>query len=724
MNPFADLVPTQKQNSASNLGGNPFADLTPGYQAPAVSSTPTETPEKNGSKVGNLFKGIVSAPATILARPAQAIQATGQYIQDRPKIKEYERAVNEITVDNERLTQELRNARAQGLDTTAIVDRIKMNNTRLTSLNSAISPTLDRKPTLFQGSDIVAPIPENMADVKKDVGRAIQTVALGTGASIAGGAAFGLGASLEEGNDLFSVDTLINTALGGAGGKALDWVGKPLLNAAGKVVGTITPQVLKDVAAKGAGALQKFAEENQLLGGIAKPLSEKISTGFQAVDDKANSLFKGANVKGKIKDVISEQYPGLSKEARTNHFLEVNRKNILQPTTEASPAYAKASRIAKDAERRGINLGEVIDDTRTFDHQIKDKKIYSTLDHADELENQTKSFGSVIREAFKEAEPGVQRVAVSDIRNAMLKKIDDIPPSQVTPEERVMMRKQIEKRYGDNSAAAREYPNGYSLTDLYDNRIISQTRGKYREGGIMSDAVNAERSRYEGQVFNEIMDAIVPEEMGLQAVRREMEKRFVLADYLRSLNGKKVPTTIVGKAANLFGRAVGGIAGSKFAGGYGALLGSRFGDVFFDFLENAPNPVRKKILESLNKESPVAYKQLIEYIKKSGKERLMRVALPSPGTSSFKEPTKPIFVSPKGKAGENFQEVVDITATEGRNVKAPKNTQTKAQLRKIREFIESNRPYASEAEMPVIKSPKRTPKRLNDVYKDLPTINF
>src|SRR3990167_5037432 len=75
----------------------------------------------------------------------------------------------------------------------------------------------------------VAPIPKNFADVKKDVGRGVQTVAFGLPGLASGGAAFGIGASLEQGNDLFSTETAFQTALGVGGAKVLGFVGKPLL---------------------------------------------------------------------------------------------------------------------------------------------------------------------------------------------------------------------------------------------------------------------------------------------------------------------------------------------------------------------------------------------------------------------------------------------------------------------------------------------------------------
>lgn len=69
--------------------------------------------------------------------------------------------------------------------------------------------------------DWVAPTPQNAGDVKKDVGRAIETAALAIPGStavktIAGGATFGVGSSLEQGNDLVSAETGKQALIGGS----------------------------------------------------------------------------------------------------------------------------------------------------------------------------------------------------------------------------------------------------------------------------------------------------------------------------------------------------------------------------------------------------------------------------------------------------------------------------------------------------------------------------
>lgn len=201
-----------------------------------ASVQPQEPAIETQSEKKGILKSLISAPATILARPIQlGAELLGASSQK----------VNEVT---KKLT-----------------------------------------------GDIVAPVPESGADVKKDAGRVAQTVALGLN-PVAGGALFGAGHSVEQGNDLLSAQTAFETVLGGAGGKLLETIGKPIFNTAGKVVGKITPQFLKDLAGQGGEAIAKFASEHDILPENASNLVNKTA-------DKINNLADAPfNAMGGVKD--------------------------------------------------------------------------------------------------------------------------------------------------------------------------------------------------------------------------------------------------------------------------------------------------------------------------------------------------------------------------------------------------------------------------------------
>ena len=155
-----------------------------GGSSNAVNGTPYVPQERDsGSFLGEMVKGLVSAPLTMLARP---IQLAAEAIMPG--------------------------------DNTEAIDRFSREKL----------------------GGFVAPVPQGASDVIKDVGRAGQTVALGLtapGTVLSAGAGFGLGTSLEQqGADVFSKEGItkaaFDTATGMASGKFLDVVGRPLFSGA------------------------------------------------------------------------------------------------------------------------------------------------------------------------------------------------------------------------------------------------------------------------------------------------------------------------------------------------------------------------------------------------------------------------------------------------------------------------------------------------------------
>lgn len=644
----------------------------------------TAIPKQGGNDLVNFVKGLVEAPATIIARPFQAAADFGDYLGTK------------IEADK---------AQSQG------------NTAAASAILAADQKREEKAQTESSFGGLVAPIPKNAADVQKDVGRAAQTIALGTGAPIAGGALFGAGASLEQGNDLLSAQTAIDTVLGAAGGKVLDWVGKPILNAAGKVVGAITPKIIKDVAAGGADAITKFAADNKLLGGIAAKPSAFLAKGLQGVDDKIGA---GATaLKTGTGKVLKEQFPGLNP---TDHYIAVNERDIRQPTTTNKPAHAKATAIYNDAKAKGIDLDKVATEQGVYHHDIAEGKTYNTEDTVDQLRDRVYSAGSEkARPAIKIASYETPRVPNDEVHAALRDKVHDLPAANADSEQKQAMLKAIDRRYGRTSAAAKAHPNGYDLTDLHDNRIRAGKNGKYIEG--VSDApttFNAKLSRLEENVFKTTFDRAAPAELKIGDFRRESQKILTLADYLEKLHRKAVPEGVTKKAVRLFGRGLGGVVGSKVGGFPGFLVGSRGGDMLFSTFEEFPNPIKTKILNSLQRDDPAAFKAIVDYIGVKEAERLLQHKLPAAGASSFKKDTTAptLFSTPKGVTTPIKQEAFDIANVEKGKVKQPKtNRSLKSYLTKVKYAQDAEGTYVPPNELPVIKTgpKKKSTKRLNDI---------
>lgn len=659
----ATTTPAPVARPTTTSTGRNFADIDAALKKRAAGNigAAPEPPAPSEPGIGEkIVKGLFSAPATIVARPLQAAAvATGDVVgQDiRPEVEAFSQ-------------------KASG--------------------------------------GLVAPMPQNFKDVQKDVGRAAETVALGTGAPIAGGALFGAGASLEAGNDLLSAQTAVDAALGAAGGKVAEWVGKPLLDATGKVVGAITPTIIKDVASRGADAVQEFARANKLLGGIAEKPAAAFASGMQNVDDAiVNTIKQGGS---NLQKVAAEQFPAFNP---VKHYTDVAERDLIKPTTLNESKFAKATAIYNEAKAKGIDLEKHATASRIFhDDLIGDGK-FNTAEAADALRESVYKDGSeIIRPALKEIEPNVRTIPISEVRESILSRIDSIPASKASAEVKAQMKRVIKKRYSDTGAEAKAHPNGFTLTDLHDARIERGRNGKYVLGVTSeTDVVKARLARREERAFADLFDNTVPADAGFADIRKEFQKNFLLADYLKALNGKKVPEGAAKKAIRLFGRATAATVGGKIGGFPGAILGSQYGDMLFASFEALPNPVKRAVLSRLMAEKSPAFDVLRQYLGDLKAEKLMQKALPAAGQSSYKGQT--LFATPGGVTTPDKGEAIDITAVEQGRAKAPKDGRAPATRKRLREYVQENNqgPYVAPDEMQVIPLGKkpRTPRSINDI---------
>lgn len=238
------------------------AQVAPSSPAAPVTSANNED---SGGGLGGVVKSIVSAPATIIARPIQAVAEL-----------------------------------------------------------AGVSPEdVDKYSSKFSGG-LVAPVPQNAGDVEKDIGRGAETVALGLN-PVAGGALFGAGNSLEQGNNLFSGQTAFDTVLGAAGGKVLDTIGKPIFNAAGKIIGKVTPEFLNGVAAQGTKAIQDFAAAHDIL---PENISKGINNAAEKVNAAANLPFDAARNAIKGPAATPEEQAAIKDAAHLNKVVDLTRDDF------------------------------------------------------------------------------------------------------------------------------------------------------------------------------------------------------------------------------------------------------------------------------------------------------------------------------------------------------------------------------------------------------------
>ncbi len=494
-------------------------------------------------------------------------------------------------------------------------------------------------------------------------------------------------------------------------GKALELVGKPLLNAAGKVIGTITPKTLQDVAAKGSEAVANFMSHHEILPGAAKEMVAKIPAAAQKFDEGVGNLFKGTG--NKAAGAIQSQYPGLTKENVANHYATIEVDRLMQPTKIAGPTFKGATEVATDASKRGIDLKKLAADNKIYasDHIVDGK--FSTADTVGALRDEAMNGGKeILRPALAAADPSVQAIPVAQVRNEMLSRLNKIPDARLSPEQKLKFAQNIAKEYGDGSVTAASHPNGFNLTNLYDSKLQTSS-GLYKGNTLqsISDSLTSQQKQLESQVFGDLLKKNAPKELGLDRYFKAQEGRFVLANYLESLNAKKAPQSLFQRAVKKTAQLAGATTGANIGGPFGMFSGYQFGGIMADTFANASNPVKIAFLKSIGKSEPEIYSIMKQFTSDANVAKGMRQALPGAGETTAANPT--LFVTPKGKASPIASEARDVAAVESGKVKTSSSKGSAKGKRPLSDYY-----YTKEGEMPVIDAGKKGPKKKSN----LPTI--
>ncbi len=595
----------------SKQGGEPQAD--PNNPSSVAYQQPEQKKPFNlGNAVGDFAKGLVSAPATMIARPLQAV------------------------------------AELAGVSDQAVNDFSKN-----------------------QLGGLVAPTPQNYNDVKKDVGRGAQTVAFGLG-PVAGGATFGAGSSLEQGNNLFSVPTAFETVLGAGGGKVLELVGKPLLDATGKAIGVITPEVLQQVASKGAKAVAEFAANKILPDALSKPINALVQTPEHVLETSYNKAkekvarsyedqmpftptqkIKEANTKAKTGDNIYTTY--------AEHGINVGSPEAHGQLSEVSDQFQRAIESAQANEHKFFNLDKLKSDVA--------KEIDSRI-HSETARNSAKDKIQSEIEALLHSNPE----AVQKVGN------------------RTMVNSEIVERL-------RKTGNSWTPFNASDPEKVGQSTG-YALANAVRDLVEKEGS------FPAYREA-----------NREWGKVIHAQEMLTKIeNSGKPYKTMGGLSGAIARRVLSGALGYHTAGIGGAVLTELGTEGLAKILSNPRlrTYFNRQIIKRFHGKTPTpkAIEDLAKEVQAYIKSQDKRLALPAPkaiqvGPVGSTRPQEPIKVvpapkgvvgqTPKGKEGAGKFFATHSSATK-QILDTLKDTRGslsvgKPQMSKVKGLVESSKKY-------------------------------
>jgi len=397
--------------------------------------------------------------------------------------------------------------------------------------------------------DWVAPVPENFSDVKKDVGRGMQTAAFGLG-PVSGGAAFGTGMSLEQGNDLLSTETAINAGLGLAGGKLLDLVGKPLLNGAGKTIGVITPAILKDVASRGSQAVEKFMAQHAIL---PESVGGVINKGVQTAENVANAPFKATG------DVIKKPF------TKTPEEVIAGREKALFEIEQKYAGMRKNALYSKDG---GASSRKRIADTDVLVGAVDENGLIRTRTPGgayDQYKAQYVEPGeSVVMDLLEKEARSIELAVVE--RN-LIKAVKD---SKLAGKDHLKALNDVKKEI-----------EGYKLKANKDGRIDLAELHRQKIGTTAQINWNTPpvKSAYRKAVAKGLKRTIEKESRyNIREANEELGKYYEDLDFLESLDGKIVNRGRMGKYfAQIAGNIAGGVAGGMSGGMAGSAIGTIVG---------------------------------------------------------------------------------------------------------------------------------------------------
>jgi len=358
----------------------------------------------------------------------------------------------------------------------------------------------------------IAPVPKNFSDVKKDVGRGVQTVAFGMPGIASGGAAFGLGASLEQGNDLFSADTALSTAGGAVAGKLLGFVGKPIINATGKVVGKITPQIVKDVSAQGTKAVEEFMARHTIL---PKNASQAITTGANKLETIANKPFELA---GKAFEKTPPQL---------NTQLDKEIRNIFKgTTTDVGKIDEMAFKARKGLEllQKESNRIKIPDINTPLGSKIT-KKVNLSEASPNELLSSVlemdKKIASQARSAVEKAKQKGIKIDTTDIETKILSEIDNGKIQKTTGKQ---MLKQIQSAKNDPVA----------IHDWVQD--VNVKYGKKYQRGTIDDTATGKLADDVAEILRKKLDSVVDRKGYAEAFGNNQELKRMLVAIAKKAN--------------------------------------------------------------------------------------------------------------------------------------------------------------------------------------------
>ena len=437
-------------------------------------------------------------------------------------------------------------------------------------------------------------------------------------------------------------------------GKAIGWATAPSQGAIQKVsqaYSQLKPNV-KDTV-EGAGNIIRLGTDIETVAKVAK----SMPAGLKSVETL------GANVKEKVGATVASG----TKNLQTKYV-----DDLANTYREVAGQKKTTTKILNKSSARGYDDSQFLAE-RNITPDIEKGRIRTTgADHGanlKKLNTQAEPLNKHLNMALKELDPGTPPTALSEMRRDALSGVDNM--RNLTETARKSLKGHINQEFNLLDV---KYKSSGGKVNLEQKQNIKQS--SWAATPFDSTKPYMKDANYQiGKSAQKAIEKAVPKDVfDVHELNREIGKYKSAEQFLESLEGSVVKH---GKLGGHFNRVIGAVAGHSFGGPIGAIFGSMGGETITNILQSHTfsNPLKQRILRNLQVADPVAFRQAVEFIKKSGLERELRLALPAPKYIEG-QPYKggPSKISTQGQAQQLLEKLgVDLEFKKQGNIPLPKD---------------------------------------------------
>ena len=352
------------------------------------------------------------------------------------------------------------------------------------------------------------------------------------------------------------------------------------------------------------------AKRPDIITKIAGPVTRGADTSLKALMPKTKAVVSGikASRTNKAIDKLEDSYLDIMRGRQQT-------RNASQKAERVTQLKNKSGTVGRTPERVLAENGIVPE------HQGTE---FTTRAQAGELMEKVRPLSEANKAALREAQLSTAPISIDDFERAAILKAkspanlaagDADAIADKISREMALYRKNFGDRIAldtlDDIKSARWKKTGFSLTR--DDKLASN-----------ADYVIAKTAQ---ETIEET--AARAGAMDVAQLNREIGDILEAAKFLELLDGKKV---LYGRMGKHMARLAGTIIGAASGGPLSGIAGLIGGDIVARMLSSTSiaSPVKRLILKNLQRTSPAAYQRTLDWLKKQGLDRELRVRLPAP----------------------------------------------------------------------------------------------